>query len=177
MRDDEAHLVVDYFHSRSPEDLATMGVDPVKIPEAAAWNARLREDFAQPVGERRWHFVVWEIDGNTVGHSNIGDLVRGQHGTMHLHLWRTEMRAQGHGTALVLASVARYFEVLDIDRIYCQPNAFNVAPNRVLFRAGFEYLETVETVPGFLNYRQPVTRWRVTRGMAENTPPTLGKKQ
>jgi RimJ/RimL family protein N-acetyltransferase len=47
--------------------------------------------------------------------------------------------------------------------VYCQPNAFNVAPNRALARAGFEYLETYEPTPGWLNYHQPVTRWSLTR--------------
>jgi RimJ/RimL family protein N-acetyltransferase len=59
--------------------------------------------------------------------------------------------------------VRRYFEVLDIHTVYCQPNAFNVAPTRALAAAGFAYRETYETVPGWLNHRQPVTRWAMTR--------------
>lgn len=37
--------------------------------------------------------------------------------------------------------------------------AFNVAPNRTLQSVGFSYVKTYETVPGPLNYHQPVTRW------------------
>jgi hypothetical protein len=39
----------------------------------------------------------------------------------------------------------------------------NVAPNRTLAAAGFAYRETYETVPGWLNHRQAVTRWAMTR--------------
>ncbi len=50
-----------------------------------------------------------------------------------------------------------------IDRLYCDPNAYNVAPNRTLQRAGFKYLKSYETVPGAINFRQPVTRWVLER--------------
>jgi RimJ/RimL family protein N-acetyltransferase len=163
MRADESTLVVSYFLSLSAGELARLGIDPAKLPDADAWNRRLREDFAQPIAQRRWHFVVWEVGGTPVGHSNIGDIERGKHGTMHLHMWRPDLRGQGHGRALVIESAIRYFAVLGLQVIYCQPNAFNVAPNRALARAGFEYLETYETTPGWLNYHQPVTRWALTR--------------
>jgi RimJ/RimL family protein N-acetyltransferase len=163
LRGEEAGLVVDYFLSASSADLARMGIDPAKLPEAAAWSARIREDLARPLGARRWHFVLWQIDGAPIGHSNIGDIEPGKSGLMHLHIWTPERRGRGVGRTLVLASVRRYFEVLALDVIYCQPNAFNVAPNRALHRAGFEYLETYETTPGWLNFHQPVTRWALTR--------------
>jgi hypothetical protein len=43
--------------------------------------------------------------------------------------------------------------------LFCEPNAFNVAPNRTLQRAGFKYVKTHMTVPGLLNFHQAVTRW------------------
>jgi hypothetical protein len=43
--------------------------------------------------------------------------------------------------------------------VFCEPNAFNVGPNRTLQAAGFKYLRTYETIPGPLNPRQAVTRW------------------
>jgi RimJ/RimL family protein N-acetyltransferase len=163
MLEHETQLVVDYFLSADAEALARMGIDPGKLVDAATWNARLREDVARPIGARRWHFVLWEIDGTPIGHSNIGDIEPQKHGYMHLHIWRPDLRARGHGPALVLESVGRYFDVLGVEVVYCQPNAFNVAPNRALYRAGFEYLETNETTPGWLNHHQSVTRWAMRR--------------
>ena len=52
-----------------------------------------------------------------------------------------------------------YFEALALERIFCEPNAFNVAPNRTLQSVGFKYVKTYETVPGWLNFHQAVTRW------------------
>jgi hypothetical protein len=49
--------------------------------------------------------------------------------------------------------------LLELKCLFCEPNAFNVAPNRTLQRAGFKYVKTHETVPGPLNYHQRVTRW------------------
>jgi RimJ/RimL family protein N-acetyltransferase len=169
LREDEAGLVVDYFLSASAADLARMGIDPAKLPERAAWTGRIREDLARPLGARRWHFVLWQVDGEAVGHSNIGDIEPDRCGTMHLHIWTPEHRGRGIGRALVRESVRRYFEVLALDVVFCQPNAYNVAPNRALHRAGFDYLETYETTPGWLNFHQPVTRWAMTRARFERS--------
>ncbi len=48
-------------------------------------------------------------------------------------------------------------------RLFCEPNAFNVAPNRALQKAGFKYPKTHMTVPGAFNYHQAVTRWVMER--------------
>ena len=55
-------------------------------------------------------------------------------------------------------SVAIYFEALRLKRLFCEPNAFNVAPNRAP-QKGFKYVKTHMTVPGPLNDHQAVTRW------------------
>jgi RimJ/RimL family protein N-acetyltransferase len=78
---------------------------------------------------------------------------------MHLHILRAEQRRIGYGVTCVQLTAKLLFELLDLKRLFCEPNAFNVAPNRTLQRAGFKYVKTYETVPGPLNYHQPVTRW------------------
>ena len=45
------------------------------------------------------------------------------------------------------------FERLRLKWLFCEPNAFNVAPNRALQKAGFKYLKTHMTVPGPLNHQ------------------------
>ncbi len=78
---------------------------------------------------------------------------------MHLHVVDPRHRRSGVGTEGVRGTVELYFASLALRRIYCEPNAFNVAPNRTLQRAGFRYVKTHMTVPGALNYHQAVTRW------------------
>lgn len=56
-----------------------------------------------------------------------------------------------------------YFERFKLKRLFCEPNAFNVAPNRAMQKAGFKYVKTHMTVPGPLNFHQAVTRWVMER--------------
>jgi hypothetical protein len=46
-----------------------------------------------------------------------------------------------------------------LKRLFCEPNASNVAPKRTLQSVGFRYVKTYMTVPGPLNYHQAVNRW------------------
>lgn len=82
---------------------------------------------------------------------------------MHLHVTEPKRRGRGLGTECVRRTADLYFERLRLRRLFCEPNAFNVAPNRALQRAGFEYVKTHMTVPGPLNHHQAVTRWVLER--------------
>ena len=53
--------------------------------------------------------------------------------------------------------------MLELRRLYCEPNAFNVAPNRTLQRAGFTYLFSHEAAPSSINFMQVTTRWVLDR--------------
>lgn len=82
---------------------------------------------------------------------------------MHLHVTDPQRRASGIGAACVRESARLYFERLKLERLFCEPHAFNVAPNRTLQKAGFRYGKTHRTLPGPLNYSQAVTRWVLER--------------
>ncbi len=83
---------------------------------------------------------------------------------MHLHIVEPPDRRAGLGTEFVRLSAAHYFQVLELRRLFCQPNAFNVAPNRTLQRVGFRYVCTIaEMQPSSINFPQPLTRWVLER--------------
>lgn len=82
---------------------------------------------------------------------------------MHLHIVHPDRR-RAVGVRCVRETGQLYFEVLRLERLICEPNAFNVEPNGTLQRAGFRYEKTHITVPGWLNYHQAVTCWVVERG-------------
>jgi RimJ/RimL family protein N-acetyltransferase len=155
----ETDIIIDYFHSASPEFLNTLGVDPSRLPERAQGQARFEHLFALPIEERNFFAIVWEIDGRAVGWSSADKIVFGHEAYMHLHVLDPERRRQGNGTFFVRESAKIYFDTLRISRLFCEPHALNVAPNRTLQAAGFKYVKTHETVPGPLNFHQPVTRW------------------
>jgi RimJ/RimL family protein N-acetyltransferase len=159
----DAHVIIDYFHSASPEFLNGLGVDPSRLPPRAQWQARFEHLFALPIEERNFFGIIWEIDGRAAGWSSADKIVFGQEAYMHLHVLDADRRRAGNGTFFVRESAKIYFDTLRISRLYCEPYAFNVAPNRTLQAAGFKHVKTHETVPGPLNFHQPVTRWVLER--------------
>jgi len=154
---------IDYFHTATDSYLRRLGVDRSRLPTREDWRSSYREDWSRPVAERRGPAIVWEADGEMVGFSSADRIEFGVEARMHLHLLEADNRRRGLGTAFVRLSASYYFEVLRIERLYCEPNAFNVAPNRTLQKAGFRYLFTHESTPGPINFFQATTRWVMDR--------------
>jgi RimJ/RimL family protein N-acetyltransferase len=159
MAADEADLIIDYFHGSTPEHLELLGVDPTRLPTPERWRERYVRDFAVPVRDRSSLLVIWELDGAPIGFSTADRIVYGEQAHMHLHVVDPQRRGSGIGSACVRETVELYFRALALERLFCEPSAFNVAPNRTLQAVGFKYVKTHMTVPGPLNYRQAVTRW------------------
>ena len=154
---------IDYFHGATPEHLEMLGVDPTRLPAPAAWRERYQREFDLPIERRSTFIVIWLDEGRPFGFSTTDKIVFGERANMHLHVVAPERRNRGAGAECVRQSVEIYFETLRLKRLFCEPNAFNVAPNRTLQKAGFKYLKTHMTVPGPLNYHQAVTRWVIER--------------
>ncbi len=162
----EVKLIIDYFHDASNEHLARLGVDPKRLPDRASWETHYARDYAKPVESRKSFLVVWEAEEGPFGFSTVDKIVYGQEAYMHLHIIKPELRRSGYGAQCVRQSARLYFETFRLQRLFCEPNAFNVAPNRTLQRAGFQYVMTHETIPGPLNHRQAVTRWMLEKDAA-----------
>jgi RimJ/RimL family protein N-acetyltransferase len=160
----ETHLVIDYFLNATPEYLNGLGVDPTRVPDRSAWQARFEQQFALPLEQRKIVLVLWELDGRPAGFSSSDKIRLGDEAYMHLHVLEPERRNKGNGAIFVRQTARLYFEMLNLKRLYCEPYALNVAPNRTLQKAGFKYVKTHETVPGPMNFHQPVTRWMIERG-------------
>jgi hypothetical protein len=159
MRPAEASLIIDYFHNATHEFLHTLGVDPAKLPPRDKWRAHYDAEFALPVEQRKSLAVLWTLGEVPLGFSTADKIEIGRQAFMHLHIFDSTQRQRGRGAALVRQSADIYFEALRIGELYCEPYAFNVAPNRTLQKAGFSYVMAHETVPGPLNFHQPVNRW------------------
>jgi RimJ/RimL family protein N-acetyltransferase len=163
MRLDEVDVRIDYFHDASDSYLRELGVDRALLPSKDTWRAFYAEDFARPLAERETYNLAWELDDRIVGFSSVDHIELGEQAFMHLHIVEEPRRRTGLGTEFVRLSVEEYFRALDLRRLFCQPNAYNVAPNRTLQRVGFTYLFTEEMQPSFINFRQPITRWVLER--------------
>jgi RimJ/RimL family protein N-acetyltransferase len=163
MRLDEVDVRIDYFHDASDEYLTHLGVDRALLPSKDAWRAYYEQDFGRPLAERETYNLAWELDGRVVGFSSVDHIELGEQAFMHLHIVEEPRRGAGLGTEFVRLSVDEYFRALDLRRLFCQPNAYNVAPNRTLQRVGFRYVFTEEMQPSFINFPQPITRWVLER--------------
>lgn len=159
----ETDLIIDYFHGATPEHLDVMGIDPTRLPTPAAWRESFRHDFATPIAQRQAFQTIWLDDGEPVGFSTTNKIVYGEQANMHLHVIAPARRNSGVGAQCVRQSVAIFFATLRLQRLFCEPNALNVAPNRTVQKAGFKYVKTYMTVPGPLNFHQAVTRWVIER--------------
>jgi RimJ/RimL family protein N-acetyltransferase len=159
----EIGLIIDYFHNATPEHLEMMGVDPSRLPPRSAWLERYARELTLPVEQRASFATIWLSGDRAIGFSTCNPVIYGEHAYMHLHIVEVGYRQQGIGIAGVKRSTTIYFERLKLKRLFCEPNAFNVAPNRTLQKCGFKYLKTHMTVPGQINYHQPVTRWVLER--------------
>lgn len=155
--------IVSYFLDGDLGFLDGMGVDPKKLPERVAWRDALLVEAERPLEQRERHYVIWEIDGVAVGHSNLSDIQFGVQAHMHLHMWDTSARRRGSGTGLVGMSIDRYFEVFQLETLFSEPYALNPAANRTLPKAGFRLVESYHGIPGPIAYPQPVNRWQLTR--------------
>jgi RimJ/RimL family protein N-acetyltransferase len=163
----EVEIRIDYFHDSSDEHLSQLGVDRASLPSKAVWSAAHAEEFALPIERRPVLSLIWEIDDRIVGFSSADRITYGEEAFMHLHIVNPDLRRRGLGTEFAKESVHHYFRLLELNRLYCEPNAFNTAPNRTLQSAGFHFLFTHESKPGAINTHQAVTRW-VLEGSASD---------
>ena len=163
MKPGEVELIIDYFHSSTPKHLEMLGVYPTRLPNRDDWRERLQRGYALPLERRKALFVIWLQDDDPFGFSSCDKITFGKRANMHLHVSDPARRRQGLGTECVKLSADYYFATLKLKSLFCEPNAFNVGPNRTLQKAGFKYLKTHMTVPGPFNYRQAVTRWVLER--------------
>ena len=159
----EVVIRIDYFHSATDDYLDMLGVDRARLLARDAWCKAYAEDYARPIQQRETFQLLW-LSGNTpIGFSSVDLIEFGTSARMHLHVLKKENRNKRVGVKCVRESVRIYFERLKLQRLFCEPNALNIAPNRTLQAAGFKYLKTYETVPGPINFHQAVTRWAIER--------------
>lgn len=159
----EVSVRIDYFHDASDAHLRLLGVDRALLPSRQQWQQFYEEDYARPIHERVNYSLLWELDDRIVGFSSADNIAFGEQAFMHLHILDSSDRSYGLGRQFVTESAAIYFRVLNLQRLFSQPNAFNIAPNRTLQRAGFSYVLSEHTTPGPLNCPQVVTRWALER--------------
>jgi RimJ/RimL family protein N-acetyltransferase len=168
MQLDDFAVRVAYFHGATDEYLARLGVDRSRLPDPGEWRARFAANLALPLEQRAEYGVVWELDATFVGFSTADRIQFGEEAHMHLHIVDPERRAAGLGAQFVRLTAAHYCDALRLARLYCEPNAFNVPPNRTLQSVGFRYLRSRRCRPTPVNTYQTTTIWLYEPGWGDH---------
>ena len=155
-------LFMQYWFSAGPEYLQGMGVDVTKMPPQEQFYQMLLEQLNTPLENKKSYCIIWENDGEPVGHSNTNPTTYGLEAKMHLHLWSPLARKKGMGTQFVKLTLPYFFENLKLKTLWCEPYALNVAPNKTLEKVGFKLVKEYFGIPGFIAFEQPVKQWMLS---------------
>jgi RimJ/RimL family protein N-acetyltransferase len=161
MHKSDIDSIIHYWLGADTSFLEGMGADITKMPSREEWAEMLEEQVRTPIKEKKSYCIIWLLGGVPVGHSNINKIVYGEEAYMHLHLWKSNLRKKGIGTELVRLTLPYFFENFKLKILYCEPYALNPAPNKTLQKAGFELVKEYTTIPGWINFEQPVKRWQL----------------
>ncbi len=155
-------LLIDYWLSADESFLSGMGADISKIPPREVWEDMLNEQIKTPLDKKKSYCIIWLQHEKPIGHSNVNNIIYGQEAFMHLHLWKPDSRQKGLGTEFVKKTIPWFFEDLKLKDLFCEPYALNTAPNKTLEKLGFRFIKEYLTIPGYLNFEQPVKRWQLS---------------
>lgn len=163
LQESDIPKIVSYFVDADENYIKALGADKKKLPSREEWIQKHHREYNKPFKEKEYYYVVWCLDNEPIGHSNINHIEYGSHAKMHLHIWQGTKRKSGLGFQLLKQTLPYYFKNFELKKIICEPYAQNNAPNVVMPKLGFELIKTYETVPGFINFKQTVNRYELTK--------------
>ena len=162
---EDVPLILDYWYNSSPEYLKSMGADIHKMPERSGFEKMLQHQLALPYYEKQGYVIVWLDQKLPCGHSHVNKIIYQEEAYMHLHLWDSPKRRKGLGVKFLKKTIPYYFENLQLENLFCEPYAFNPAPNKTLPKLGFEFLKQYKTTPGSINFEQEVRKYQMTKAI------------
>jgi [ribosomal protein S5]-alanine N-acetyltransferase len=162
LRVTDFEYITNYFLQSDKDFLFNMGVDVLKLPSKEFFLQMLEANFYLPSDKKQFFYIIWLLNNQPVGHSNINKIIFGDSAYMHLHLWQGNTRRKGMGHHLLTITLPYFFNTFKLKKIYCEPSALNPAPNKTLQKLGFDFIMSYDTVPGWINFYQKVNKWCLT---------------
>ena len=156
-----------YFTRASQADAERMGLAIDKVPSPTQLRSDLEAMIKTPVDRLRSFVLAWCLDGKTIGHSSLKDIVPGEFGSIHLHTWRADLRGKGYGPRLFCLSALDFYERFNLKQIICEPKADNPMANRMLQRIGFPLVSTHVAAGSELSVVCELNRYEILRDIAE----------
>jgi len=156
-----------YFTRPSKADAERMGLAIDRVPSATRLRSDLEAMIAAPLDRLRSFVLAWCVDGKAIGHSSLKDIVPGDFGSIHLHIWRADLRGRGYGPRLFCLSALDFYERFNLKRIICEPKADNPMANRMLKKIGFPLVLTHVAASSELSVVCELNRYEILRDIAE----------
>jgi RimJ/RimL family protein N-acetyltransferase len=166
---------VAYFTRPSKADAERMGLAIDRVPSATRLRSDLEAMIAAPLGRFRSFVLAWCVDGKAIGHSSLKEIVPGEFGSIHLHMWRADLRGKGYGSRLFCLSALDFYERFSLKRMVCEPKADNPMPNRMLKKIGFPLVLTHVAASSELSVVCELNRYEILRDIAEDFLCTRGR--
>ena len=101
-----------YFTQPSKADAERMGLAIDRLPSGTRLRSELEAMIVTPLDRLRSFVLAWCVDGKAIGHSSLKDIVPGDFGSIHLHIWRADLRGKGYGTTPLLLVGARFLQAI-----------------------------------------------------------------
>src|ERR1041384_5349026 len=114
-----------YFTRVSKADAERMGLAIDRVPSPTQLRSDLEAMIATPVDRLRSFVLAWCLDGKTIGHSSLKNIVPRDVGSIHLHMWRADLRGKGYGPPLFCLSALDFYERFHLKGIIFEPTADN----------------------------------------------------
>ncbi len=163
IQENDIERIVNYFIDADVEFLKGMGADKSKLPNREDWIKKLESELKKSYKNKEFYYIIWLLDDQEVGHSNINNIEFGKSATMHLHLWNNAKRKSGLGYEFLKLTIPYYFKNFGIEKLICEPYTKNIAPNKVLKKLEFELIKIYDTTPGWINFHQTVNRYELKK--------------
>lgn len=167
LKPNDIENIVDYFINADTDFLRGMGADKSKLPDKKEWIEKLNLEFKKPYAQKELYYLIWSVDNLPIGHSNVNTIKFEEFATMHLHVWKNDKRNSGLGLKLLKLTIPYFFKNLGLKKLICEPRSENIAPNKTLKKLGFKLIRTYETIPGWINFKQMVNRYELTKTQFE----------
>ena len=78
--------IVDYFVHSNARFLKRMGADKNKLPSREEWIKKIELELQKTNRDKTFYYIIWLIDDQAIGHSNIDKIEFGKTATMHFAL-------------------------------------------------------------------------------------------
>ncbi|MCP5063739.1 MAG: hypothetical protein GY936_14925 [Ignavibacteriae bacterium] len=79
--------IVDYFVLADADFLNRMGADKSKLPKRDDWIKKLESEFAKPYKFKEFYYIIWLLNNQAIGHSNINKIELGKSANRYLNDW------------------------------------------------------------------------------------------